>query len=669
MRTNLPVTTHEFALAADQTLVSVTDPKGRITYANAAFVATSGFAREELMGQAHNLVRHPDMPAEAFRDMWATLQAGRPWTALVKNRRKNGDFYWVRANATPMRDGQRIVGYLSVRTTPSRPEIEAAESLYAQMRNEASQGRLRTVLRAGELVHHSTWGALGRLPRQAIDLVGVEGLVVGTAATAGSVLTPTLGWPVGGSIAAALAIVLAITLRWRMQRQLQPLQSAALRLAAGDLTAEVPPAPHRGLRDMQLALQQSAVNLRTVINDVRSEITAVRGSVGEIAAGNMDMSSRTESQASGLEQTAASMHEINSTVQHSVDFVGRGIKLAQETESKTVNASQAVSALVGTMAQITDASAHIGEIVQTIESIAFQTNILALNAAVEAARAGESGRGFAVVASEVRALAGRSAEAAAQIRQLIAQSTQRVQTGQDETRTADARVQQAQAAVQQLTAVLEQIGTGAREQLSGVSQVNEAMAHMDGITQQNAAMVEQLAAAAQSLDTQVLAILAAMAVFRLQPGVPTVAEQDAIALRSANLSEPASMHQSGATFRAQDAIAAHLQWKTKLRNAALNDESVDAERAARDDCCPLGQWLHGDGMQAWGHRPLFTALLERHAEFHRQAGAVAQVILTGDRARALAMIEGGTAFASATRSTAQAIRELDSDINQQKLLN
>lgn len=139
MRINEPITQREHLYPPHTTPVSVTDTKGRITYCNQDFIELSGFAKEELLGQPHNLVRHPDMPAEAFRDMWATVQQGQPWTGLVKNRRKNGDHYWVRANATPMLDGQRITGFLSVRTAPRREEIDAAEALYATMREEARQ--------------------------------------------------------------------------------------------------------------------------------------------------------------------------------------------------------------------------------------------------------------------------------------------------------------------------------------------------------------------------------------------------------------------------------------------------------------------------------------------------------------------------------------------------
>jgi len=151
MRQTGPVTQREFAFPPEVTLVSVTDPKGRITYCNDAFVAVSGYAREELLGQPHNLVRHPDMPEEAFRDLWATVDQGLPWTGMVKNRRKDGDHYWVEANVTPLRAGDRTMGYVSVRTSPSRGQVQQAEALYAQMRDEVRGGALRTVLSAGQV--------------------------------------------------------------------------------------------------------------------------------------------------------------------------------------------------------------------------------------------------------------------------------------------------------------------------------------------------------------------------------------------------------------------------------------------------------------------------------------------------------------------------------------
>ena len=163
MRHNGPISQQEYLLPAGTTLVSTTDLQSHISYCNPAFVEVSGYTREELLGQPHNLVRHPDMPAEAFRDLWSTLQAGEPWTALVKNRRKNGDHYWVRANVTPVLEAGRVAGYMSVRTTPARDEVAQAEALYARMREPSASGQLS--LQRGELRSTGASAALARCLR------------------------------------------------------------------------------------------------------------------------------------------------------------------------------------------------------------------------------------------------------------------------------------------------------------------------------------------------------------------------------------------------------------------------------------------------------------------------------------------------------------------------
>ena len=160
MRKNYPVTQREYPFPRNGTLVSTTDLKGRITYCNPSFIEVSGYAQDELLGQAHSLIRHPDMPEEAFRDMWATIQSGQPWSGAVKNRRKNGDYYWVMANVTPLVEGSRLVGYMSVRTEASKETVKGAEELYARMQAEARAGRKVHVLSHGEVERRTLGGRL-----------------------------------------------------------------------------------------------------------------------------------------------------------------------------------------------------------------------------------------------------------------------------------------------------------------------------------------------------------------------------------------------------------------------------------------------------------------------------------------------------------------------------
>lgn len=533
MRENQPVSQRNYPLPPDQTLVSVTDLKGRITYCNPAFVEVSGFSAEELLGQPHNIVRHPDMPEEAFRDLWTTIDAGLPWTGLVKNRRKNGDHYWVRANATPMFDGNQITGYLSVRTVPDAAAISAAEALYKKMREQEKAGRLSLGLERGQLVRRDLWGRVRRALR-----LGPLGTLIAIQVPAAALILASmmLGMPdwVTGLVSVA-SVVLTVWAVWTQSiAPLEGLVRQANRLASGDMSSKIDTSARGMAGQLQQALMQMSVNLRTVVADVRGEVMQLRTVVSEIASGNQDMSSRTESQASSLQQTAASMEEINGTVKLSAGAAQRGASLANEAKNVTGTSSEAVNALANSMDSISDSSRQIGEITHLIEGVAFQTNILALNAAVEAARAGEAGRGFAVVAAEVRLLAQRTANAARDIKQLIQESGSRVRAGGEQTKQAQERMGNAVQTVSSVANVLDEVSHAAAEQQAGISQINEAIAHMDTITQQNAAMVEELAAAAKSLERQVEEVDNSMRLFRLKAGELTLSQMDAVAMRRAN---------------------------------------------------------------------------------------------------------------------------------------
>ncbi|CAB5713991.1 Aerotaxis receptor [Delftia tsuruhatensis] len=538
MRVNLPVNTREYAFPKGQTLVSTTDLKGRILYCNPMFIEVSGYEREELLGQPHNMIRHPDMPEEAFRDMWETIAAGLPWSAPVKNRRKNGDYYWVMANVTPLMEGEQPSGYMSVRTEATREQIDAAEHLYATMRAEKEAGRLVHVLRAGHLVRKNLRGRvtdalnLGLAGKLALVFSLVLAAAFGAAMAGGHTLHlwSGLAW-----LAACAFTVLAVGWAYRLTvAPLAQMVRQANRLAAGDLTQTLRITRKDVVGDLEKALSQLNVNLLSIVRDAREESDKMQVSSREIAQGNQDLSARTETQAGNLQQTAASMEQITGTVKHTADSARQATDLATQASEVAERSSGAVDGVAATMKQIQSASGRIGEITQLIDSIAFQTNILALNAAVEAARAGDQGRGFAVVAAEVRSLSQRTLAAAKEIRELIDDSAAKVLDGNQKTEVAQRTMSESLDLVRRVSLLISEIHSASSEQLSGISQVNAAVAHLDNITQQNAALVEQNAASAMALQAQAQTVAETVQVFRLDTAARTAAGAgDAVALRRA----------------------------------------------------------------------------------------------------------------------------------------
>ena len=520
MRTNLPVTPHEFDFPGDELLMSTTDAKGIITHCNAAFVRVSGYAMGELMGQPHNMVRHPDMPPEAFKDMWNTIGNGRSWVGVVKNRRKDGSFYWVRAHVTPLMENGKPKGYMSVRVKPTREEVREAESLYQRVRQERESGRHTFYLHAGRVRPTGWRDRLGRLQRATFT----ERLLAMMLPLWAAALVPqAMGWihgPLALLLQAALVMGISAFIVWRFHRRITRALADANQVAIAIAGCSISGDEHRIRERHPMALlmerlQQIQVNLRAVVGDARSEIGAFGRISAEIAQGSHDLSARTESQASSLQQTAASMEELSSTVRQSVDTTDQVLKESAHSAELARRGGAAVAQVSEVVQAIEQSSRKMGQIIATIEGIAFQTNILALNAAVEAARAGEQGRGFAVVAAEVRALAQRSAKAAGEIRTLIGESSAHTERGAVQMQSARQTIEEVVQSVAHVNALMGQIGMATREQSQGIAQVNEAVIDLDRVTQQNAALVDASAQSANAMSHNAAVLGHTLAVFRL----------------------------------------------------------------------------------------------------------------------------------------------------------
>ncbi|HVW67416.1 MAG TPA: methyl-accepting chemotaxis protein [Steroidobacteraceae bacterium] len=698
MRVNHPVTANEYPLRDGTLIVSTTDLKGRIVSVNTEFVQVSGFTEDELIGKAHNIVRHPDMPEEAFADFWRTLSAGHPWTGLVKNRRKNGDFYWVVANATPLRRDGSVVGYMSVRTKPTQAQVAAAESGYRAFRENRADG---LTIRGGRIVRRRVWGAdwlkraglartlltplvIAALPVVGAAVVLLESTVrnrsVSYAAATLLVLswiaTLLVIWRLCGRTASALHEVagqlaelaqerfsglaetegvwevseveralqsLRIQMAYRsaetrreglLMRQALEKASASVMLAdenlnvvyvnesarrlftaaqhdfRNDLPAFAPekilgsnidifhrnPARQRqlleGLREAHTAdiriggramrivatpvtdvdgrrigtgvewfdrtqevraeeevneivraalagdltrrvgledktgffqvlgrgLNELLQNMAAIVTEIQDAAAQVRIGAEEISAGNANLSQRTEEQSSSLEETASSMEEMTGSVRHNADNASHAKQLALAARDQAEQGGMVVGNAVAAMEEINTASRKIAEIIALVDEMAFQTNLLALNAAVEAARAGEHGWGFAVVAGEVRNLAGRSAKAASQIKQLIEDSVVKVRDGTAHVTQSGQVLEQIVVSIKKVTDIVAEIAAASLEQSAGIEQVNQAVAQMDSMTQQNAALVEEAAAAARAMADQVNRLTQLIGRYRLENG-------------------------------------------------------------------------------------------------------------------------------------------------------
>jgi aerotaxis receptor len=500
MRVNMPITNVERHLKDGEYIVSKTDLKGNITYVNRPFMEISGFSEEELIGSAHNLVRHPDMPEGAYADLWKTLQSGKAWRGLVKNRCKNGDYYWVEANANPFWKDGKIMGYMSLRTKPSRAQVEAAEHLYRQFREGKARGltvKQGRVVRTGIVGWFSALANLSIRARMSVAGVLLSALVLWLGAGVDELATRAVLAGTGLAVAGYMWWLLV----YKMLNPLNEAVRACQMVASGNLCMETTADLRDETGQLMHAIITMAGNAESIVADVGYAATRIASSSHEVSTTAQSISTATIAQASSVEETSASVEQIGASISHNSDNAKITQDMAASAAKQAVQGGEAVTETLVAMKSI---AGKIG----IVDEIAYQTNLLALNAAIEAARAGEFGKGFAVVAAEVRKLAERSQVAAREIGELAASSVGKAEQ-------AGKLLNEMVPTINKTSELVQEISAASEEQSIGAAQINVAMNHLSQGTQHNAGATEQLAGTAEEMSTQAVHLQQLMGFFRV----------------------------------------------------------------------------------------------------------------------------------------------------------
>jgi aerotaxis receptor len=518
MKKNLPITNTEITFGTDERIISTTDLKGILTSINDTFVRVSGFTEEELIGKNHNIVRHPEMPPLAFKNLWETLKAGKPWIGLVKNRCKNGDYYWVHAYVSPIYDDDRVIGYQSVRYPPSREQIARAQKLYGLINKH--DGGLGLI---GKLKFRFNYRVIAFMT----TLLPVL-LIAGTGLISGQIT------PLQGAIAAIAGVPLAAIMAYLTSRPLARMRSIGKEIADNELLEFVYSGNGQEAATAEHAMLMLQSKLNTAVGRLHHFSSFLCSAAENSSSSAKRSADNVHKMEDEIEQVATAVNEMSATIE---EIARNANSTAEKTRSTNIQVDDGSKTLKDATLTITGLGVHVektGEVINKlsqdfksvdsvlrfIEEISEQTNLLALNAAIEAARAGEHGRGFAVVADQVRMLANQTKESTTNIKSLLGnldtdvntvildmgKSREQMQHVLEQTEHLTNDLDRIQESILTVTEMNTSIASAVQEQHMVVEEINRNIHNIDDISTQTAQDSRDATAAAVELDSNAKAL-------------------------------------------------------------------------------------------------------------------------------------------------------------------
>lgn len=480
---------------------------GQVDYVNDEFVESLGWSRDALLNMAASSLL-ANIPKAVVLDIQKTVRSNRPWIGFLSYRTATDEIFWARSNVMPSRSGRRAVALIQ----PVEP-AEAADVAYAYQKLNDESGSWS--IRGGRVTRRRWFGTLPGIKRVGLRLK-VAGIVFGLfLASLAACMASSKGVssPVVSITLLPLFAIAGSMLTNLFYRPLQDITRVAVGLAGGQLDTAPSVPSEDEIGDVLVLLNQAILNLRTTVADVRDGVMHMSSRTSLLSSGNSDLSARTDQQVSSIQNTAASVEQLNATIFNNTESATEADRLARESTLVARTGAESVERVIEIMRQVDTSSSESENILGVIDGIAFQTNILALNAAVEAARAGAEGRSFAVVASEVRTLAQRSAAAASEIRILATRSVNLAREGREVAETAGARMRETEAAVAAVSNLIGEIKVACSEQRDGMMQIEEAIAAIDLTTQQNSTLVNDVALISEDMRQHAVGVSQAVSLF------------------------------------------------------------------------------------------------------------------------------------------------------------